>query len=840
MARLPGSPRVDRLAPLLLLVALLLIGFARLVARPGDLLVDGERPSLDHARPPGAQTLGNDLTRLFLPLHQRLGAALAAHGRVPGWDPAGFGGRPLVGNPQAGLWYPPVWLAWRFRHPAVLGWITVAHLLAAGLGSYVLARRVGLGRGPALVAGGAFELSPYLLGQAFEGHYPHVWAVAWYPWAFAATLSLLRGEGRLRLALPAFLALALLTGHPQEGYYLLLALGLWTAAVLVGSRFGRAGRPNPRQGESSRAEGAPKSARTADPPSSGVGGAEGGSAVLPDGPGSVRILLGWGVAGALMLGMTAIEWWPDRLAQAETIRSARRGVRQASQYTLEPIHAAQLLSPGALGGPAGYLGPQNDWETRLAAGALVLGLAAVAGARSPRRGAVVGWGTLVAVAVLFAAGREAVVFPVFYRFVPGMDRFRVPSRSLFLAALGAAQLAGLGLEALNGPGPWRRWALGSTASSLGLTLALVAWPLAALPEPLPAVLANLRADPMVWLALLVPPLSFRALDRWPGRRRRIVAVVGLCVLAELAGHALVLIRVAPAAPFTAPDALARAIDSVRPQGPFRIRARDAFLDDAHATAWGLEKTNIDDAFQLQRPSELYEALYTLFDPPRFIDWFDAQGTWLRRRARQGVLDRMNVALLVTDRSEPDAPWPVAIRGERDGTPFVIYRNPTALPRAYVVPRAEVAPDDFSVVTRLGFVPGREAVILPDDPLAGHVGPRQPFTPAAYRAPDPDRVEIEVTTTAPGLLVVADTGADGWSATLDGQPVPIRIGNRAQRVVTLPEPGAHRVVMTYVPPGLALGRAITRQTTTGWLLLALAAGFMATRRAVAAAPHPGGR
>ena len=61
---------------------------------------------------------GNDLTRLFLPLHARIAAHIARDGRPPSWDPAGFGGRPLVGNPQASLSYPPAWMAWQTRSPA--------------------------------------------------------------------------------------------------------------------------------------------------------------------------------------------------------------------------------------------------------------------------------------------------------------------------------------------------------------------------------------------------------------------------------------------------------------------------------------------------------------------------------------------------------------------------------------------------------------------------------------------------------------------------------------------------------------------------------------------------
>ena len=52
------------------------------------------------------------------------------------------------------------------------------------------------------MAGAALMLNPYLLLQTYEGHYPHVWASCWYPWAFLGAILMRRGErlGRLLLA----------------------------------------------------------------------------------------------------------------------------------------------------------------------------------------------------------------------------------------------------------------------------------------------------------------------------------------------------------------------------------------------------------------------------------------------------------------------------------------------------------------------------------------------------------------------------------------------------------------------------------------------------------------
>ena len=71
-------------------------------------------------------------------------------------------------------------------------------------------------------------------------------------------------------------------------------------------------------------------------------------------------------------------------------------------------------------------------------------------------------------AVWFACGRNLGFYTVLYHVVPGMSLFRVPARSLFLANLGAAVLAGMGMQALKSvtgsSAAWRKLALRCASS----------------------------------------------------------------------------------------------------------------------------------------------------------------------------------------------------------------------------------------------------------------------------------------------------------------------------------------------------------------------------------------
>ena len=86
----------------------------------------------------------------------------------------------------------------------------------------------------------------------------------------------------------------------------------------------------------------------------------------------------------------------------------------------------------------------------------------------------------------------------------------------------------------------------------------------------------------------------------------------------------------------------------------------------------------------------------------------------------------------------------------------------------------------------------------------------------------DRVLLSVETAAPGTLVLLDSFAPGWRATVDDAPVEIRRTNAVFRGVPVPA-GSHRVEFVYRPLSVTLGAALT-----GLALLA-ATGLLVVRR-----------
>lgn len=789
--------------------------FARLAARPDGLIVDDRLPSVDYANRGDPRPVGNDLVFLFLPHHESIARRIEQFGHLPRWDARGFGGRPLAGNPQAGMSYPPVWLAWWTRVPAALGWLTVGHLLWGGFGAYLLLRSMGSSPRAATAAAGTYQASPYLLAHVFEGHYPHVWAACWFPWAFWA----FRGhrEGRPRgLLLAPIVALVYLTGHPLEWLLLALALSAW--AVLDSLLAWRSGGPGRSAGR----------------------------------------LGAWLVILALSIGMAAVDLAPQWSARPWLRQNHEPGLEAGipGRYHLGGLNVFQLLSPGALGGPADYFGDDNYWETLFSIGLVPLALAVIGASRHPDRRLARGWILLAVLAVMFAFGRSMGLYSLCYRFVPGASSLRVPARSLFLANLAGAVLTGLGVDVLGkrivNLADWRRAARRVIVAGMVVIVALAVCasrktagpgrvPVAGPAKP-PAsgrtarAAANVLDDAgfLTATGVLVALLALGCRPIGVDRRRVVAGLIGLAGLIELGYGGYKLIQVSPADSFAGPDPVSAALErlegsgretgpvAVRLRPPPTIKARDTFYGDLPAAIHGIEKTNVDDAFQLDRPAALYEALYPIASRVRpmaeRVMSPSAKAAW--RRIRQAVLDRMSVSYVVSDRVETDPAWSVVADGSWGASRFVIQRNGSVMPRAYIVPRATVLPDHRDVVlSSFVDINPRQAVVMTADPLAGldreH---RQPFTEVEWTSIDPDRPALVATNQAPGLLVVADTWMPGWSATVDGRETPILPGNYAQRVIPLIEPGRHVIVMRYQAPGLSAGAVISVVSSVAWLML----------------------
>jgi hypothetical protein len=169
----------------------------------------------------------------------------------------------------------------------------------------------------------------------------------------------------------------------------------------------------------------------------------------------------------------------------------------------------------------------------------------------------------------------------------------------------------------------------------------------------------------------------------------------------------------------------------------------------------------------------------------------------------------------------------------DGPDGRIYSNAAAAARAFVVNRQRVVTDAdaaLGAVTSERFEPTAAAVT--EEPVAGvprSSVPRQSSPPPGtarmvdYRD---ERVTLEADAPRPGILVLTDTYAPGWKATVDGRRVPIHRVDYLLRGVQLGA-GRHRVEFRYEPAGWRTGLVVSAFALA--VLLALFVAALSRRR-----------
>ena len=276
--------------------------------------------------------------------------------------------------------------------------------------------------------------------------------------------------------------------------------------------------------------------------------------------------------------------------------------------------------------------------------------------------------------------------------------------------------------------------------------------------------------------------------------------------------------------------------------PFRVSPFCAGVDYAALTRGGIE--GLGARVPLALNGQLIAGLYTpsfygpfldrdvaelLFSLQYGVTQHDGCAMTLLTRLQPTLLALTGVRYLLSFDSIPDAaarglalvapPLSVAWSAP-GGAPATeslhVYEVIRRLPRAFRVGRLRVEPDRASRLARLAdpsFDPAREALVEEPLEVDGVDDPGAAVRITAYRA---ESVELAVEAGRPGLIVLTDACASGWSATLDDAPVRIRRVDHALRGVVV-GPGTHVIRFSYRPwyllPSLTAALA-------GWVLFPL--------------------
>jgi hypothetical protein len=752
-----------------------------------------------------------DLLTFWLPRWCFLGHSLRS-GHVPTWLPHQFGGVPFASDPQSGWLYVPAMLLFTaFSCTRALGLFVALEPVLAGLGMYLFFRNEGLGR-PAATVGG-LTMSLTLAGSVAAIAVPFAGMLAWLALTLAGASGYLHARGTPRLlgwlALSEFALAQVASAHLTDG--LLITAIVLVLYVVAGSVV------QVRRGERSAAS------------AIGMG---------------VALVAAFPILAAAVL-IPRLELIP-RTSIGHGYEGLARLNEQLTHTPFRSFLVRRGLSPwwgtSLARGPGGYVGAVAIVTIPLALASRRWRLAAATFAAS----GLIGW--LLNLDWLVRTGpirRFATHLGV------GELWLRDPYRFRYVLIVAVAGLSGYGMQA------WldlvrRRTRAEGLARCLWFLPGVAVFAFAPLIAGSPVALyASFGAAlvvfvPMMYLAVRGVTGAAVAIPLLVAVELTTVGLIGQAGRASAAdsgsgrvseskfsrafpqlraprvsartystpgpiGRALIAARgdFGRYLPFE-PGRAAQQIISARPPGLIGSRAA---YEDGQSILFGIDEiqgyspVQIDRYWRLVRAADGIALYYTA------ATFRSVRPEMLRLFGVEWVIGPKGVQL-------PEGATPVAGEGS-----YVLSRLPRAEPRASVVYGWEVKKpgDGLTDVLDPGFDPARRAIVETPPSINGR--PISPPTSgsgtASYRESTPEHVQVRVTSSAPGLLVVRNAFDRNWQATVDGRSAPVLIADYLMQGVAVP-PGTHTIALTYRDRSIGIGLAVSG---VGWGLLGMAGAWL---------------
>jgi hypothetical protein len=728
------------------------------------------------------------------------GASYVKHLEFPGWTRDSFGGAPFAAQIQHALYYPGN-LPWAiFHNPSTaLDVVIVTSVVWCGFGMWAFTRYALKASYLASVfAGLSFGFGGMALQHVTLTN--QLQSLSWMPFVLLfAHLALETKRWRYSVLTAVAIGMGLLAGHPEEWAYTLGAVGLYSLAwVLGGVRLGP-----------------------------GAVARRAGSAAL-------RI----GSAFVLFVGLFSFQLVPTLALMGQGYRS---GPSFAEQYPTPKASLVNTLLPD--------YGHVLKGENVAFIGIVALGLAAlglVSISRSPL------WFRLWAVGLsafglAMALGNANPLYRFLYDHVSVIRGFRVPSRYLLLPSFALAALSALGFDAL----------LHDYRAALRLRLRQGAFAVGAL-----LVLAT--------IALTIGDLRTTGTAPSSGKWAE-AAIVGFLLWALMA------VRRVPAVPVAMLLIVAACfeLNLARPAGEYHQVAPNIIYNDPGAVLKDLGKAQGRYLTIVSGPvGDDRSTIDTQGFSGRQGAYFLAG--WPSRLAARPQLNLITGAQTVQGRdggllplgSYRDFFLAAAHTGNINGGQFPFppsawnWKGLDLLALESFVTSTSLAASEAQVLSSHGFsiektvafvqiwrrpapplarvfydtdvIATREARVaaLPTYPLLDRALVNEPVQGLGKATAPPvvksttvenNTVELDVTSSAKGLLVLADPYYPGWQATVNGRRQEILHADVAFRAVVVPS-GHSTVVFTYHDSKRTLGLVLLPLS-----LLGIAAGYVVRRR-----------
>jgi hypothetical protein len=680
-------------------------------------------------------------------------------GELPVWTNRLCSGMPIAGGPLDPIGLGPFVL---FSPAVALDLLVIVLLLVAAHGAYGLSRRFGADRTGSVLAGLAFAGSGYIACQL--KHLGIVATIVWLPVALSLLDRTLDAKpttlARRALYMGLFglvLAEQALSGFPQSFYYCALVYGSFVLFRAIGNR-------------------------------------------RELGPLSTWLALLGGIAAVTALGAAAgaVALIPLSHFGSVSDRAEALGYEWSTRLAYWPPNILTFFAPYIHGDISdnSYSGPPFFWEDYGYVGLATVLLAIYASVRARRRPVVRFTMAMTIVAYLFVLGAATPVFHVAYLLIPGMKTFRFPTRFLIVVELGIALLGAIGLTELraalarflDSPSrvPWL-----AAGSALRRDAPLIITVAICTVTALDLFIHQPRQNPMVpareWLA---PPPAVDVLRADAAQPRTFTPWS----------------RNLHRRTFLAADGWA----NVQPY----FELRDVLQPNLGGALWNIASGDCYAGISARWYVDVWGDHSREAAPVALMAYLDFDAKLLKYHP---VFPRFLRTFGVTHVLSPYPQQNESLPLVQHAGHAYIYRVDGASRVRFVSGGRAVRTEQEGIARLLApdFDPDRE-IVLHDAPFsaarpavgeAADLSP--PARPARTSVTRENSREVVIDTEVPqdGFLLLADTFYPGWSAQVDGRPVPIYRANVMVRGIQLPK-GRHEVRFSYDPPGFAVGLRIT--------------------------------
>ena len=526
--------------------------------------------------------------------------------------------------------------------------------------------------------------------------------------------------------------------------------------------------------------------------------------------------------GLVALALSALQWIPTYYLLQETGRSGGISFSASTIWSLEPSALPGLFLPANTthfleqdGGRMGFF-VQSIYmgivPMFIFFGCLLIGR---------EQKTIRFWLMVFGVGVFFALGDFNPIYFLFYDWVPVFSMFRYPQKFFFLCAYALVFLSGWGLD---------RFIDGITNNITEMKKLLLALLVTAMGVAAVFGAHADRAGLESLMILLLLAVGIFALYLQKIKRTGFFSLLLLLMVMDLMGKNSMLIPMIDREFYSEPPPVAKRLagtaDSYRVfsgmllDKPGQKKPSSNSIESASQTPQSKQPPYNLLSVQLATRDQVYPNLGAIYD----LAYVEGEATLKLNESllwhqlfitsdipiKKTILKRSNVKYWVTEEFEqfPSTLYPRGVKKVK------VFEG--ALPRAFLVGEERLVSeiDWFNVYYDPAFDPLKQVLLTEPAGLKK----AEKFSGQVERVEyAPNRVSIETSQNAEGILVLLDNYFPGWKVEVDGKPQRIYQANHFYRGVKL-RPGNHHIEFSYEPIGLKMGVIISAVTFTFLIIL----------------------